>query len=158
MSAEQTKETKKELFNKNIRSIESLSTPLSLHESIPLSDNPSFISSLANTVPNPSHQFTHVSDKNASLYFCNMFSFFSSEKPIQSVEEKIFNGELKDILRTKLEDLNEQQLMVLQLYYVEELNVYEIGEILSVSTGRVSQIKSAAIKKLKSLIESEVNA
>ena len=65
---------------------------------------------------------------------------------------------IRDRLRTKLEDLNEQQLMVLQLYYVEELNVYEIGEILSVSTGRVSQIKSAAIKKLKSLIESQVNA
>jgi len=61
-------------------------------------------------------------------------------------------------LRGKLEDLNEQQLMVLQLYYVEELNVYEIAEVLSVSTGRVSQIKSAAIKKLKTLIESQVNA
>ena len=80
---------------------------------------------------------------------------FATDK---SVEEKIFNGELKAILRTKLEDLNEQQLMVLQLYYVEELNVYEIAEILSVSTGRVSQIKSAAITKLKSLIESQVNA
>ena len=80
---------------------------------------------------------------------------FATDK---SVEEKIFNGQLKDILRTKLEDLNEQQLMVLQLYYVEELNVYEIAEILSISTGRVSQIKSAAIKKLKSLIEDEVNA
>ena len=80
---------------------------------------------------------------------------FATDKP---VEEKIFNGELKAILRTKLEDLNEQQLMVLQLYYVEELNVYEIAEILSVSTGRVSQIKSAAISKLKSLIESQVNA
>ena len=76
----------------------------------------------------------------------------------KSVEEKIFNGQLKDILRTKLEDLNEQQLMVLQLYYVEELNVYEIAEVLSISTGRVSQIKSAAIKKLKLLIEDEVNA
>ena len=65
---------------------------------------------------------------------------------------------IKEVYVSKLEDLNEQQLMVLQLYYVEELNVYEIGEILSVSTGRVSQIKSAAIKKLKSLIESEVNA
>ena len=34
---------------------------------------------------------------------------FATDKP---VEEKIFNGELKAILRTKLEDLNEQQLMV----------------------------------------------
>ena len=80
---------------------------------------------------------------------------FATDK---SVEEKIFNGQLKEILRDKLEDLNEQQLMVLQLYYVEELNVYEITEVLSVSTGRVSQIKTAAINKLKTLIESQVNA
>ncbi len=80
---------------------------------------------------------------------------FATDK---SVEEKIFNGQLKEILRDKLEDLNEQQLMVLQLYYVEELNVYEIAEVLSVSTGRVSQIKTAAINKLKTLIESQVNA
>jgi len=80
---------------------------------------------------------------------------FATDK---SVEEKIFNGQLKEILRDKLEDLNEQQLMVLQLYYVEELNVYEIAEVLSVSTGRVSQIKTAAISKLKTLIESQVNA
>ena len=80
---------------------------------------------------------------------------FATDK---TVEEKIFNGQLKKILRDKLEDLNEQQIMVLQLYYVEELNVYEIAEVLSVSTGRVSQIKSAAIQRLKTLIESQVNA
>ena len=71
---------------------------------------------------------------------------FATDKP---VEEKIFNGELKAILRTKLEDLNEQQLMVLQLYYVEELNVYEIAEVLEVTTGRVSQIKKSAIGSLR---------
>ena len=75
-----------------------------------------------------------------------------------SVEEKIFNGQLQDLLRENLENLNQQQLMVLQLYYVEELNVYEIAEVLSVTIGRVSQIKSAAVKKLKSLIEEQVNA
>jgi RNA polymerase sigma factor for flagellar operon FliA len=75
-----------------------------------------------------------------------------------SVEEKIFDGQLKDILRNKLENLNQQQLLVLQLYYVEELNVYEIAEVLSVTTGRVSQIKSAAIKNLRSMIEDHVNA
>ena len=78
---------------------------------------------------------------------------FATDKP---VEEKIFNGELKAILRTKLEDLNEQQLMVLQLYYVEELNVYEIASVLSVTTGRVPQIKSAAVKQLRSLIEGQL--
>ena len=74
-----------------------------------------------------------------------------------SVEEKIFNGQLKQLLRENLTSLNQQQLMVLQLYYVDELNVYEIAEVLSVTTGRVSQIKSAAIKTLRNLIEIQVN-
>ena len=75
----------------------------------------------------------------------------------ESVEEKIFNGQLKQLLRENLTSLNQQQLMVLQLYYVDELNVYEIAEVLSVTTGRVSQIKSAAIKTLRNLIETQVN-
>ena len=74
-----------------------------------------------------------------------------------SVEEKIFNGQLKQLLRENLTNLNQQQLMVLQLYYVDELNVYEISEVLSVTTGRVSQIKSAAVKTLRNLIETQVN-
>lgn len=74
-----------------------------------------------------------------------------------SVEEKIFNGQLKQLLRENLTSLNQQQLLVLQLYYVEELNVYEIAEVMSVTTGRVSQIKSAAIKILRNLIEIQVN-
>jgi len=79
---------------------------------------------------------------------------FSMEEP---VEEKIFNGQLKQLLRENLTSLNQQQLMVLQLYYVDELNVYEIAEVLSVTTGRVSQIKSAAVKTLRNLIETQVN-
>ena len=60
-------------------------------------------------------------------------------------------------MRENLTSLNQQQLMVLQLYYVDELNVYEIAEVLSVTTGRVSQIKSAAVKTLRNLIETQVN-
>ena len=75
----------------------------------------------------------------------------------ESVEEKIFNGQLKQLLRENLTSLNQQQLMVLQLYYVDELNVYEIAEVLSVTTGRVSHIKSAAVKTLRNLIETQVN-
>ena len=75
----------------------------------------------------------------------------------ESVEEKIFNGQLKQLVRENLTNLNQQQLMVLQLYYVDELNVYEIAEVLSVTTGRVSQIKSAAVKTLRNLIETQVN-
>ena len=75
----------------------------------------------------------------------------------ESVEEKISNGQLKQLLRENLTSLNQQQLMDLQLYYVDELNVYEIAEVLSVTTGRVSQIKSAAVKTLRNLIETQVN-
>ncbi|NBT89017.1 MAG: sigma-70 family RNA polymerase sigma factor [Flavobacteriaceae bacterium] len=73
-----------------------------------------------------------------------------------SVEEKIYNGQLREILRNNLSELNQQQLLVLQLYYVEELNVYEIAEVMAVTTGRVSQIKSAATTKLRELIERQL--
>jgi len=73
----------------------------------------------------------------------------------QGVEDKIYNDQLENLLLQKLDLLNAQQLMVLQLYYVEELNVYEIAEILTITTGRVSQIKSAAIQKLRNEIEKE---
>ncbi|MDG1010197.1 MAG: sigma-70 family RNA polymerase sigma factor, partial [Amylibacter sp.] len=79
-----------------------------------------------------------------------------SEEP--SVEELIFDGELKTHLRNAIKELNPQQILVVELYYVKELNVYEIAEILSVSTGRVSQIKTAAITALRSKIEAEVVA
>ena len=74
----------------------------------------------------------------------------------QSVEDKIFSGELKSYLRDAIGELNQQQILVIELYYVKELNVYEIAEILSVSTGRVSQIKSAAIATLRKKIELEL--
>jgi RNA polymerase sigma factor for flagellar operon FliA len=74
----------------------------------------------------------------------------------ETVEEKIYNNELKEILKDKIQFLNKQQALVLQLYYVEELNVYEIAEVLSVTTGRVSQIKSAAVSKLRDEIESTI--
>ena len=70
-----------------------------------------------------------------------------------NVEDKIFNGELKEYLRDAIGQLNQQQILVVELYYVKELNVYEIAEILTVSTGRVSQIKSAAIARLRETIE-----
>lgn len=70
-----------------------------------------------------------------------------------NVEDKIFNGELKEYLRDAISQLNQQQILVVELYYVKELNVYEIAEILTVSTGRVSQIKSAAIARLRETIE-----
>jgi RNA polymerase sigma factor for flagellar operon FliA len=80
--------------------------------------------------------------------------FIFSKEP--SVEEKIFNGELKAYLRNAMSELNKQQILVVELYYVKELNVYEIAEILSVSTGRVSQIKSAAIDILRRTVELEL--
>ena len=80
--------------------------------------------------------------------------FIFSVEP--NVEDKIFNGELKSYLREAIGQLNQQQVLVVELYYVKELNVYEIAEILSVSTGRVSQIKSAAIAALRKTIELEL--
>ena len=80
--------------------------------------------------------------------------FLISHDP--TIEEKLISGELKKHLRDALTVLNQQQVLVIQLYYVEELNVYEIAEVLSVSTGRVSQIKSAAIGLLREKVEADL--
>ena len=105
------------------------------------------ISEWANREQNFAANQNQSIDEMSELYG----DFIFSEKP--SVEELIFNGELKVHLREAIAKLNPQQILVVELYYVKELNVFEIAEIMSVSTGRVSQIKSAAIATLRKKIE-----
>lgn len=69
----------------------------------------------------------------------------AGQQPEVLVEHAQFMGVLTDAI----ENLNERQKMVMQLYYVEELNLKEIGEVLGVSESRISQILSETVKKLR---------
>jgi RNA polymerase sigma factor for flagellar operon FliA len=54
-----------------------------------------------------------------------------------------------------IEQLQERDRLLMNLYYVEELNLKEIGEVLGVTESRVSQLLSAIVKKLRTTLKVE---
>lgn len=71
------------------------------------------------------------------------------DKNSPSPEEKFVNNEKVEVLSQAIEDLNDKDRTVLNLYYYEGLTLKQIGEILSVSESRVCQLHSRAIRNLK---------
>ncbi len=59
---------------------------------------------------------------------------------------------LSDALKGAIDQLNEREQTILQLYFVEELNLDEIGLILGVGAARVCQIKKSALAKMRGLM------
>jgi len=62
-------------------------------------------------------------------------------------------GEMKSLIATALEDLNEKEKQVLTLYYLEELTMKEVGAVVGVKESRVSQIHSVALIRLRARLE-----
>ena len=62
-------------------------------------------------------------------------------------------GEMKSLVATALEDLDEKERQVVTLYYLEELTMREVGVVLGVGESRVSQIHSVAIVRLRARSE-----
>jgi RNA polymerase sigma factor for flagellar operon FliA len=75
-----------------------------------------------------------------------------SDNPQRTLEGR----EMKNLLVSAIENLNEQEKIVMALYYYEELTLKEIGQVLNITESRVSQIHSKALEGLKSLLEPEV--
>jgi len=68
-------------------------------------------------------------------------------------EESYTEREVKKILAETIENLQEKEKKVMQLYYYSELTYKEIAEVLAISESRVSQIHTKAIAKLKIALE-----
>ncbi|MDP8206988.1 MAG: FliA/WhiG family RNA polymerase sigma factor [Candidatus Electryonea clarkiae] len=73
---------------------------------------------------------------------------------IQDVNSPDLDGVLeweqaKDIAKTMIKGLSQQERLVIALYYYEELTLREVGEILGISESRVSQIHSKIMLTLK---------
>ncbi len=83
-------------------------------------------------------------------------SFIIKDENERSPEQKMMMHELVDDLTVKMQDLNENEQLVLNLFYTEELTLTEIGGILKLSTSRISQIHSRALFKLRKLLAPEV--
>ncbi|MHA6258733.1 FliA/WhiG family RNA polymerase sigma factor [Sporosarcina sp. CAU 1771] len=83
-------------------------------------------------------------------------TFVIKDEKSEMPEEKVVMDELIRDLIDKIENLNKNEQIVLNLFYTEELTLTEIGEILSLSTSRISQIHSKALFKLKELLSPEI--
>lgn len=66
-----------------------------------------------------------------------------------NVESKIEKDELIEKITEVLEDFDEREQMIIQLYYYEELNLKEMSEILGITESRISQIHKRLITKIR---------
>ena len=66
--------------------------------------------------------------------------------------------EMKSHLAHVLDDLDERERRVLELYYRDELTMKEVGAMLGIGESRVSQIHSAAMLRLRSRLLTRLRA
>jgi len=77
----------------------------------------------------------------------------SDERP----ENRLFDSELRKVIASSIDLLNEKERLVVSLYYYEELKLKEIAQIMSLTDARVCQIHSKALIKLKGALKSYIN-
>jgi RNA polymerase sigma factor FliA len=63
------------------------------------------------------------------------------------------HGEMKSLVASALEDLDEKEKQVVTLYYLEELTMKEVGAVLGVGESRVSQIHAVALIRLRARLQ-----
>lgn len=67
----------------------------------------------------------------------------------EDANERLNKENLIEKITEVLEELNEREQLIIQLYFYEELSLKEISEILQVSESRVSQLQSRVINTLR---------
>jgi RNA polymerase sigma factor FliA len=72
-------------------------------------------------------------------------TILSEEDTTSSVEKE----ELIELVQKILEEFNEREQLIIQLYYFEELNLKEISAVLEISESRISQIHKKLLGKIK---------
>jgi RNA polymerase sigma factor for flagellar operon FliA len=113
------------------------------------------------------HLGTGVDEINKILGEASGFSVLSYEELIQdhvsiykddnilinSPELQLQEEELKKIVASSIDMLNENERIVISLYYYEELKLKEISEVLGLSQSRISQLHSKALMKIKGTVQ-----
>lgn len=72
--------------------------------------------------------------------------------PSEQPDEAMSREQLAATLKQAIDQLNEREQTILQLYFVEELNLDEIGLVLGVGAARICQIKKTALAKMRGLM------
>jgi len=99
----------------------------------------------------------------------SMSDSFSDSKELRSIDQiedpdsanplrELDQSEIKDILKSAIADLPENERLVVALYHYEELTLKEIGAALNLTESRVSQIHSKAMMKLRARLGQKLEA
>jgi RNA polymerase sigma factor FliA len=63
------------------------------------------------------------------------------------------HGEMRSLVASALEDLDEKEKQVVTLYYLKELTMKKVGAVLGVGESRVSQIHAVALIRLRARLD-----
>jgi RNA polymerase sigma factor for flagellar operon FliA len=74
-----------------------------------------------------------------------------------SPELQLAHLRAKGRVRDALEQLEQRDLLLLNLYYTEELTYTEIGDVMGITRSRVCQLHGRAIARLRAIITSATN-
>mgnify|MGYP002750119294 FL=1 len=79
----------------------------------------------------------------------DQMELMSEENTFERVEREDLIEKITQILN----EFEERDQIIVQLYYYEELSLKEIGEILQISEGRISQIHKRLMEKIRKKLE-----
>jgi len=85
------------------------------------------------------------------------YSFKEPESSIKVPEQNIQEDELKSVIASSIDKLNEKERLIVSLYYYEELKLKEIAAVLGITASRVSQIHTGALIKMKKTLSDYIN-
>ena len=71
----------------------------------------------------------------------------------ENMFERVEREDLIEKITQILNEFEERDQLIVQLYYYEELSLKEIGEILQISEGRISQIHKRLMEKIRKKLE-----
>ena len=71
------------------------------------------------------------------------------EDTASSVEDKAILDNMIEHITKIIEDFNEREKLIIQLYYFEELNLKEISQTLNITQSRISQIHKGVLVKIR---------
>lgn len=91
----------------------------------------------------------NVSSVVSTLRIDDQMELMGDEDTLAAIEKE----DLTEKIQAVLQELDERDQLVIQLYYYEELSLKEISEILRVSEGRVSQVHKRLMQKIRDRLE-----
>jgi RNA polymerase sigma factor, sigma-70 family len=91
----------------------------------------------------------NISSVVSTLRIDDQMELMSDEDTLAMIEKE----DLTEKIQAVLQELDERDQLVIQLYYYEELSLKEISEILRVSEGRVSQVHKRLMQKIRDRLE-----